>query len=54
MKAVLIKALKHGTKTISGDVLQQGMGYITLAVTDINGSKSVKRFKLADYSVRTY
>jgi hypothetical protein len=54
MKAALTKMTKTGTKTIYGDILQRGLGAITLAVTENNGSKSIKRFKEADYTVHCY
>lgn len=52
MQAVLVKSLKHGNKTIVGDVLQDGFDRITLAVTDKRGSKNIKRFKKSDYVIR--
>ena len=52
MKAVIVKPLKHGNKTIVGDILQDGFDRITLAVTDSKGSKSIKRFKKSDYAIR--
>ena len=52
MIATLIKPLKNGTKTINGEVVRRGLGTITLAVIDKNGSKSLKTFKELDYTVR--
>jgi len=51
MQAILIKLLKNGTKTTIGEILQNGMGYITLAVIDKRGSKGIKRFKKDDYII---
>ena len=52
MKAVLTKTLKSGTKTISGQVIQDGIGRITLAVIDKDGSRSIKGFKKSDYTIK--
>ena len=52
MNATLIKSLKSGTKTITGQVLQDGMNKITLAVVDRNGNKSIKGFTKSDYTIR--
>jgi hypothetical protein len=52
MQAILTKPLKRGIKTVAGTIIQDGMGYITLAVIDKHGSKSIKRFKKEDWSVR--
>ena len=49
--AVLTKPLKIGIKTISGMVVQDGMGHITIAVTDKDGNRNIKRFKKADYTI---
>jgi hypothetical protein len=54
MVAVLTKINKSGIKTISGDVIQNGMGYITLAIIDKSGSKQIKRYKTSDYTVRIH
>lgn len=54
MNAILIKPLKSGTKTITGQVLQDGASKITLAVTDKNGNKSIKGFTKSDYVIRYY
>jgi hypothetical protein len=51
MKAVLTKSLKSGTKTITGQVIQDGIGRITLAVTEKNGSRNIKGFKKSDYTI---
>lgn len=52
MNATLVKTLKSGTKTITGQVLQDGMNKITLAVVDRSGNKSIKRFTKSDYTIR--
>lgn len=54
MTATLVKTLRKGNKTIHGEVLRRGLGTITLAVIDKNGSKSVKTFKESDYVVRCH
>ena len=51
MTVILTKPLKHGVKTITGELIVSGVGRITLAVQDSKGSKSVKSFRLADYTV---
>lgn len=51
MQAILTKALKHGSKTIYGQVLRRGIGTITLAITDQSGNKSIKTFKESDYVI---
>jgi hypothetical protein len=52
MNATLVKTLKSGTKTITGQVLQDGMNRITLVVTDKKGSRSIKGFRKSDYTIR--
>lgn len=54
MNAILVKPLKRGNKTISGEVIRRGLGTITLAIIDKNGSKSMKTFKESDYTVKCY
>ncbi len=51
MNATLVKTLKSGTKTITGQVLQNGMNRITLVVTDKKGNRSIKGFKKSDYII---
>jgi len=52
MTAIIIKPFKTHTKKITGEVIQNGIGYITLVVTDKNGSRSIKRFKKSDYIIQ--
>jgi hypothetical protein len=54
MKATLIKTLKHGSKTISGEVVRRGLGSITLSIIDTKGSRSMKTFKESNYTVKCY
>lgn len=54
MKAVLVKPLKNGIKTISGAAISRGIGVIALLVADKKGGTSIKRFKKTDYIVTCY
>jgi len=54
MKAIVKKPLKNGIKIITGDVIQNGLGFITLKVMDKKGSSSIKRFSKEKYTVETY
>ena len=52
MNATLVKSLKSGSKVITGQVLQNGIGRITLVVIDKKGSKRIKGFSKSDYVIR--
>lgn len=52
MNATIVKTLRSGTKTITGQVLQDGANKITLVVTDKNGNKSIRGFTKSDYVIR--
>lgn len=54
MSVILTKALKNGIKTISGQLIQNGTTHITVCVMDNKGSKSIKRFKCSDYTIKIF
>jgi hypothetical protein len=54
MTAILTKPLKKGIKTISGQLIQNGSTHITVCVMDDKGSKSIKRFKCSDYTIKIF
>lgn len=54
MLATCSKWTKNGTKSITGKVLQRGMGTITLVVTDKSGQQQIKRFDETAYTVRIH
>ncbi|ODA10521.1 D-alanyl-D-alanine carboxypeptidase [Paenibacillus polymyxa] len=55
MNAACTKQLKSGKiKLVSGTVLQHGQGIVTLAVTDHNGNRSIKRIRESEYNIRFF
>lgn len=52
MMATVIKANKKSTTTITGEVLFDGNNKVTIAVTDKNGSRSIKSFSKTSCVVR--
>ncbi|EHS59420.1 hypothetical protein WG8_0635 [Paenibacillus sp. Aloe-11] len=55
MNAACTKQLKNGKiKVVSGTVLQHGQGIVTLAVTDQNGNRSIKRIRESEYNIRFF
>ena len=52
MTVILIKSLKSGIKSITGQVVQNGISRITLIVTNKDGSRSIKAFTKSDYTIK--
>lgn len=51
MRATLVKPLKNKNKIITGTVIQKTFDKLIMVVIDKNGSSSIKRFKIEDYSI---
>lgn len=49
--ASIVKPLKRGTKTITGEVMRNGLGIITLWVIDKNGSGAMQTYRKDRYKV---
>jgi len=55
MRATCTAMTRSGkVKTVTGTVLQRGLGVITLAMTNKDGTKKIRRFDESKYTVRVF